>query len=70
MKALREEQDLVLSLVETGLTPKQAFELISDPVIGQIQTEDDPAEGIVDASDRIEEGKAITWWNDIEKDSR
>jgi UDP-glucose:glycoprotein glucosyltransferase len=60
----------MLSLIETGLTPKQAFHLISDAVIGQAQTEDDPAEGTVDASDRPEEGNAITWWNNIEKDSR
>lgn len=60
----------MLSLIETGLTPKQAFQLISDAVIGQAQTEDDPAEGTVDASDRPEEGNAITWWNNIEKDSR
>jgi len=44
--------------------------LISDPLIGQAQTEDDPGEGTVDASDQLEEGEAITWWNNIEKDSR
>jgi UDP-glucose:glycoprotein glucosyltransferase len=59
-----------LSLTSLGLTPRQAFELVSDAVIGQAQTEDDPGEGIVDASDRIEGGGVITWWNDIEKDKK
>jgi len=27
-------------------------------------------DGIFDASDRIEEGGVIVWWNDLEKDSR
>lgn len=67
---LRDERDLVLSLTRIGLTPKQAIRLISDQHIGLAQTEDDPSEGTVDASDREEGGTAITYWNDIEKDSR
>lgn len=70
MKAIRTERDLILSLTSLGLTPKQAFELISDPLIGQAQAEEDPAEGLVDASDRLEGGEVIIWWNDIEKDKR
>ena len=27
-------------------------------------------DGVFDASDRIEGGGAILWWNDLEKDSR
>jgi UDP-glucose:glycoprotein glucosyltransferase len=60
----------MLSLIELGFTSQQAFELISDPLIGQAQTEEDVGEGIVDASDRIEGGEVLTWWNDIEKDKR
>jgi UDP-glucose:glycoprotein glucosyltransferase len=60
----------VLSLTSLGLTPRQAFELISDPLIGQAQTAEDPGEGMVDASDRIEGGGVITWWNDIERDKK
>ena len=70
LKALREENDLITSLTTLGLSPKQAYELISDSVIGQAQTEEDPADGTVDASDQLEDGNAIIWWNDIEKDSR
>lgn len=54
----------------TKLSSRQAFELVSDPKIGQTQVEDDAGEGIFDASDRLEEGQVITWWNDIEKDKR
>lgn len=60
----------MLSLVSLGLTTRQAFELISDPIIGQAQTEIAPGEGLVDASDRLEGGNVITWWNNIEKDKR
>jgi hypothetical protein len=52
------------------MTPRQAFELISDPIVGTAQTEDDPGEGTVDASDRFEGEQVITWWNDITKDKR
>lgn len=60
----------MLSLVELGFTPEQAFQLLSDSLIGQAQTEEDVGEGIYDASDRQEQGGVITWWNDIEKDKR
>lgn len=70
LKTIREERDLILSLLDLGLTPKQAFELISDHLIGGAQVEDDPGEGFVDASDRIEGEGVITWWNDVEKDAR
>lgn len=67
---IRDERRLVLSLVSLGFTPRQAFELISDPLIGAAQTEDDSGEGMVDASDRLEGEDVIMWWNDIEKDKR
>jgi UDP-glucose:glycoprotein glucosyltransferase len=71
LKIARTERQYIMSLVSLGLTPKQAFDLISDPLIGEAQTEEDPLEGLVDASDRPEaEGQVITWWNDIEKDKR
>lgn len=67
---MRDERDLILSLTKLGLTPKQAVSLISDEIVGLAQTEDDPSEGTVDASDREEGGNVITYWNDIEKDNR
>lgn len=70
LKAIREERKLALSLTSLGLTPKQAVDLISDPLIGRTQTEEDAGEGVVDASDRAEDGDVIIWWNNIEKDKR
>ncbi|WRT66985.1 uncharacterized protein IL334_003951 [Kwoniella shivajii] len=70
LRAIRTERQHVLSLTSLGLTPTQAIELISDPVIGEAQVEDSPGEGVVDASDRIEGGNVIVYWNNIEKDKR
>ncbi|WVQ98589.1 hypothetical protein IAU59_005718 [Kwoniella sp. CBS 9459] len=70
LKNLRSERDLVLSLTSLGLTPRQAVDLISDPVIGEAQVEDAPGESVLDASDRIDGGDVIVYWNDIEKDKR
>jgi UDP-glucose:glycoprotein glucosyltransferase len=70
LKNIREERDLALSLVSLGFTPRQAFELISDSLIGEAQTQPSPGEGAYDASDRLEGEDVILWWNDITKDSR
>nr|XP_018263998.1 UDP-glucose:glycoprotein glucosyltransferase [Kwoniella dejecticola CBS 10117]OBR86156.1 UDP-glucose:glycoprotein glucosyltransferase [Kwoniella dejecticola CBS 10117] len=70
LRAIRSERHHVLSLTSLGLTPKQAIELISDPVIGEAQVEESPGEGVVDASDRSEGGDVIVYWNNIEKDKR
>ena len=70
LKLIRDERRHILALTNLGLTPIQAFELISDRFMGQAQVEDGPGEGFVDASDRPEGGKVITWWNDLEKDAR
>lgn len=70
MDQIRRERHRILSLVSLGLTPKQAFELLSSPDVGKEQTEAEPVDGLVDASDRPEGDNAIIWWNDIEKDKR
>lgn len=70
LRILREERQRITSLVSLGLTPRQAYELVSDQLIGTAQTEVDPGDGLVDASDRPEGGEVITWWNDIHKDKR
>jgi UDP-glucose:glycoprotein glucosyltransferase len=54
--------------MEQGLTAQHAIELMSDPVVGTAQTEREPVEGLVDASDRDEGGDVISWMNDIEQD--
>ncbi|WWC85342.1 uncharacterized protein L201_000205 [Kwoniella dendrophila CBS 6074] len=70
LRAIRSERKHVISLTSLGLTPKQAIDLISDPLIGEAQIEDAPGEGVVDASDRIEGGDVVVYWNNIEKDKR
>ena len=70
LKHIRSERKLATSLTSLGLTPKQAFNLLSDSVIGHKQIAEEPGEGVVDASDRLENGEVIVWWNNIEKDSR
>ncbi|WVW83270.1 hypothetical protein I302_105289 [Kwoniella bestiolae CBS 10118] len=70
LRAVRAERHHVLSLTSLGLTPKQAIDLIADPVIGEAQVEDSPGEGTVDSSDRVEGGDVIVYWNNIEKDKR
>ena len=67
---MREERRRGLSLTSLGLTPEQAFTLLTDDDIITAMTEADPMEGLVDASDKTEGGGVITWWNNIEKDKR
>lgn len=60
----------MLSLEELGLSPTQAVDAIAfsetDPTSAPTTT----LEGYFDASDRIEGGGVIVWWNNIEKDTR
>lgn len=68
MNAIRAERPHVVSLLELGFTPQEAVGLISDEVIGTAQAGNNPAEGLVDASDKQEGGGAISWLNNIETD--
>lgn len=67
---LREERHRAVSLCSMGLTPQQSFEILSDDRIGEALSTTDPMDTLVDASDRLEGGGVIQWWNNIEKDSR
>lgn len=70
LDAVRRERHIVDSLVKIGLTPSQAYDLITDPRIAASQAEGDALEGLVDASDRAEGGGVITWLSDVEEDPR
>lgn len=70
LEIIREERQRALALTELGLTPDQAFDLLTDETIGEAQTQQDPMAGLVDASDREEGGHVIIWWNNIEKDKK
>lgn len=70
LDVIREERHRALSLCALGLTPLQAFEILSDDSIGEALNSVDPLQSLVDASDKPEGGNVIQWWNNIEKDSR
>ncbi|KAF8309108.1 hypothetical protein DL93DRAFT_2217500 [Clavulina sp. PMI_390] len=68
-KMLRAEQKRMLSLREVGLSPSQAVDVIAwAPPRSEVQQT--ILEGYFDASDRVEGGDVVMWFNDIEKDSR
>jgi len=56
------------SLVSQGMTRGQAIELLTHPEFATGQQSG--LDAIFDASDRLEGGGIVVWWNDIEKDSR
>lgn len=55
---------------EARMGRAQALELLTHPNISAAQSEKDVLEGLFDASDRLEGGEVITWWNDLQRDSR
>ena len=57
------------SLVSQGMTRRQAIELLTHPEFATREGQSG-LDAIFDASDRLEGGDLIVWWNDIEKDSR
>ncbi|KAG8741941.1 hypothetical protein FRC10_002252 [Ceratobasidium sp. 414] len=70
LRLLRREHQVMSSLINTGLTPEQAIRVLANGSIGRAATQSSATDGIFDASDRPEGGKAIVWLNDIEKDKR
>lgn len=79
LRHLRIERRRVQALVDLGLTPRQAVDVLADASTptasgtGQQQPGQLTAESLgalFDASDRPEEGNVVLWWNDIEKDRR
>jgi UDP-glucose:glycoprotein glucosyltransferase len=61
---------MMMSLTSLDLTRTQAIDLLTHPAIVAAQSEKNVLDGIIDASDRQEDGDVIVWWNDIEKDKR
>jgi hypothetical protein len=60
----------MFTLTSLGVTPGQAVELLTDPAIIAAQSDIGLLDGIFDASDRLEGGGVVIWWNDLEKDNR
>lgn len=67
---IREERTRMIELTRLGLTPDQAFQLLTDDGFGEAQLRDEPLADLVDASDRAEGGNVVIWWNNIEKDKK
>ncbi|TDL22772.1 hypothetical protein BD410DRAFT_769716 [Rickenella mellea] len=70
LRLMRKERSIILSLTSLGLSPSQAVELLTHPLVGEAHSDSGVLDGLVDASDRPEGGSAIVWWNDFTKDSR
>ncbi|QRV75871.1 glycosyltransferase family 24 protein [Ceratobasidium sp. AG-Ba] len=70
LRLFRRERQVMSSLTNAGLTPEQAIGVLANGNIGKAATATSATDGVFDASDRLEGGKAITWLNDIEKDKR
>lgn len=60
----------MLSLRELGLSSAQAVDVMSWSAERTGAAPETVLEGYFDASDRIEGGGVIAWFNNIEKDSR
>lgn len=69
LRLLRKEKETMRSLVSQEMTRTQAVELLTHPEFATRQGQSG-LDAIFDASDRLEGGGIIVWWNDIEKDSR
>lgn len=55
---------------DVGFTAKEAIQIISSPVLTKAsKSNSNAAEGVYDVRDTPEE-PFVTWWNDLEKDSR
>jgi len=70
LRILKKERNLMLSLEGLGLDRAEAMELLTSPVVAEAQSDNGVLDGVVDASDRLEGGGVVVWWNDLEKDSR
>ncbi|THV04765.1 glycosyltransferase family 24 protein [Dendrothele bispora CBS 962.96] len=70
LRILKKERNLMLSLERLGLERAEAMDLLISPIVAEAQSDNGLLDGVVDASDRLEEGDVVVWWNDLEKDSR
>ena len=70
LRLLKKEKTVVKSLMSYGLSNSQAFELLTHPAVAFAQKDSAMMEAVFDASDRLEGGGLIMWWNNIEKDTR
>ena len=71
IRVLRRERGVMEALIKAGVKGRAAVvELLTHSNISSAQSEKDMLDGVFDASDRLEGGGVITWWNDLERDSK
>jgi len=70
LRLLKKEKGMVLSLTELGLSRGEAIQLLTHPELAVVDGVGSAFDGIYDASDRVEGGEVVVYWNDIERDSR
>ncbi|KAF8888622.1 UDP-glucose:glycoprotein glucosyltransferase-domain-containing protein [Infundibulicybe gibba] len=61
---------IMQSLTSLGLSREDGIKLLTHKSISVAQSNADALDGIFDATDRPEDGGIVTYWNDIETDSR
>ena len=66
---LNKERATMSTLTSLGMAHKEALEVLTHPSVTQAQ-QVGALDGLFDASDRIEGGEVVIYWNDIEKDKR
>ncbi|KAG2196556.1 hypothetical protein INT47_010395 [Mucor saturninus] len=70
VRALRTERKLIQSMQDLGFNAKESIQIISSPVLTKASRSNvKTADGVYDVRDTLEE-PFVTWWNDLEKDSR
>ncbi|KIP02024.1 glycosyltransferase family 24 protein [Phlebiopsis gigantea 11061_1 CR5-6] len=67
---LRKERRIMRHITSLGLNATKAMELLTHPAVGLAQSDSGVLDGIFDASDRLEGGDVVLWWNDLENDTR
>ncbi|KAJ3987860.1 glycosyltransferase family 24 protein [Lentinula detonsa] len=70
LRLLKKERSIMTDLTSLDLERGEAMDLLTHPILSAAQESKDVLDGLVDASDRIEGGDVIIWWNDLEKDRR
>jgi len=70
LNKLRSEREIMGSLTQLGLSPKQALDVLSSKHVQKSLSQGTLLDGVFDASDRAEGGDVVIWLNDLEKDER
>ncbi|KAF4967327.1 hypothetical protein FZEAL_10546 [Fusarium zealandicum] len=68
VEMLRRERKLINGVRNIGFNGQQAVSLLGHSEIARVKADDEPAR--FDWTDQKEEGKALIWLNDLEKDAR